>query len=275
MTIDSTIRTAFLMGLLIALVVGVFYFVGGAEFGFIGLILGAIMNFGVFWYSDKIILMMTRAKEANPVKYSELHDIVSRISIRAGIPKPRVYVIENSTLNAFATGRGPGHAAVAVHTGMLQTMTSEEMEGVLGHEITHIKNRDVLISTIAAVIAGSLSYLTYLLWFGGNRDDRNPIFTLIVIILAPIAAMLIQMAISRSREYTADAGGAELSNPIWLASALNRISNSVERNPMREGNPATAHMYIINPFRNVKFASLFSTHPPTEERIRRLKGMVS
>ncbi len=275
MTIDSTIRTALLMGLLMGLVIGVFYLVGGAKFGFFGLILGALMNFGIFWYSDKITLMMTHAKEADPVQYSRLHDIVSRISIRAGIPKPRVYVVDNPTLNAFATGRGPGHAAVAVHTGMLQTMTDEEIEGVLGHEITHIKNRDVLISTIAAVIAGSLSYLTYALWFGGDREDRNPILTVIVIILAPIAAMLIQMAISRSREFVADSGGAELSNPIWLASALGKISNSVERNPMREGNPATAHMYIINPFRGIKFASLFSTHPPTEERIRRLRGMVS
>lgn len=271
MSFIDSVKTTALMALLMTLVIGVFWYVGGEEFGFIGLLIGGVMNFGVYWYSDKIILTMTRAKEADRTHYPKLHEIVERLSRKADMPKPRVYVIKDPSLNAFATGRNPKHAAVAVHTGLLETLTTEEVEGVLGHELTHVKNRDTLISTLAAVIAGSLSYLMYaFMW--GDRDNRNrsPL-ALVAVIVAPILAMLIRFAISRSREYSADAGGAQLSNPAYLASALHKISGSVKTRPIQHGNPATSHMYIINPFLGQDLASLFSTHPPTRERISRLR----
>ncbi|MFH0859593.1 MAG: zinc metalloprotease HtpX [Candidatus Altiarchaeota archaeon] len=267
------LKTTALMSLLIAVVMIAFWFVGGRGFALFGLILGVIINLGVYWHSDKIVLRMTRAREVSRDEAPMLHGIVDRLASRAKMPKPRVYVVENRSLNAFATGRNPKHAAVAVHTGLLQALTPEEVEGVLGHEMTHIKNRDTLISTMAAVIAGILSYLGYAYMFSGDRRDRNNVLALAAIILAPMAGMLIQMAISRTREYAADAGGGRLSNPRCLASALAKISSSADANPVRRGNPATAHMYIINPFKGVEFSSLFSTHPLTEDRIRKLEAM--
>jgi len=261
------------MALLMSVIVTAFWLMGGGDYAFMGLIVGAVINFGVYWFSDKIVLSMTKAKEADRMQYPQLYEIVERLSRKAGMPAPRVYVIQDSSLNAFATGRGPGHAAVVVHIGLLQVLSPEEIEGVIGHELTHIKRRDILISTVAAVMAGTLTYLQYALFFGGDdRRDRGGL-ALLAMILAPIAGMLIQMAISRTREYGADAGGAQLSNPSHLASALRKIDASVRRSPMRGGNPATAHMYIMNPFSGVDVFSLFSTHPPVEERIRRLGGM--
>ena len=262
------------MGFLMGVVVFVFWFVGGMEYALIGLFFGGLVNFGVYWHSDRIILSMTKAREASTLEEPELHEIVERLARKAGMPKPKLYVINDSALNAFATGRSPSHAAIAVHTGILKTCTTQEVEGVLGHELTHVKNRDTLISTVAAVMAGTLQLLVYIFMFGGSgRNSRGNPLALLAVILTPIAAMLIQMAISRTREFAADAGGARLSNPQYLASALRKISASVSTHPKREGNPATAHMYIINPFGRMDAASLFSTHPKTEERIRRLESM--
>ena len=271
---SSTLRTAALMGLLMSVVIFAFWVVGGRGYATFGLIFGALMNFGVYWYSDKIVLSMTRAKEVSSQEAPELHEIVEQLARKASIPKPRVYIINDPSLNAFATGRSPSHAAIAVHTGLIKACTKEELQGVLGHELTHIKNRDTIIQTAAAVIAGTLQYLVYAFMFGGrDREKRENPLALLALILTPIAAMLIQMAISRTREYSADEGGAMLSNPHYLASALRKISNSVKLNPKIDGNPATAHMYIMNPFGGMDIASLFSTHPPTEERIRRLERM--
>ncbi len=272
MSFMNNVKTTALMALLIGVMVVAFGFVGGRSFAIMGLFFGIVMNVGVFWYSDKVVLKMTRAHEVGREQAPELHAIVERVSSKAGIPKPRVYVIEDPSLNAFATGRGPGHAAVACHTGLLEALTNEEIEGVLAHEVSHIKNRDTLVSTVAAVIAGTLSYLSYALWFGDSRD-RSPILAIAAAILAPIAGILIQMAISRTREYGADAAGARIADPRYLASALEKIQQGANYRPKRDGNPATAHMYIINPFTKVNFGSLFSTHPPTQERIRRLREM--
>jgi len=269
----NSVKTSMLMALLMALVIGVFWYMGGESYGLVGVVLGLLMNFGLFWFSDRIILSMTGAKEVDKMQFPQLHAIVERLAFKAQIPKPKVYVVENSSLNAFATGRSPSHAAVVVYSGLLKQMSEQEVESVLGHELSHVKNRDTLISTLAAVIAGSLSYFMYAFMFGGrSRDDRNPL-GLVVVVLAPLAAMLIRLAISRSREYAADEGGAKLSNPLALASALEKIETSVERHPWRDGNPSTAHLYIINPFTGDGLFSLFSTHPPVKERIRRLRSM--
>ncbi|MEA3255681.1 MAG: zinc metalloprotease HtpX [Candidatus Altiarchaeota archaeon] len=275
MSYITGMKTAGLMALLIAVLMGLCALIGGAEYVIFGLVMGVVMNFFVYWYSDKLVLRMTHAVPADPMQYGKLHEIVGRLSGKAGMPKPSVYVIEDSRPNAFATGRGPGHAAVAVHTGLLGRLTDLEVEGVLAHEITHIKNRDILISTVSAVIAGAISYITWiLLWFGGgrSRSDYGLILAILAWIMAPIAAMLIQMAISRSREYSADLGGAKLSNPLRLAFALEKIDASVAVNPKREGNQALEQMYIINPFKGVRFESLFSTHPSTKDRVERLRG---
>jgi heat shock protein HtpX len=269
----NTVKTTMLMALLTALVIGVFWYAGGEQYGYFGLLVGLALNLVMFWFSDRIVLAMVRAKEADRNVYSGLYGIVERLAFKARIPKPKVYVVENPALNAFATGRSPSHAAVVVYTGLLKQMSEQEIEGVIGHELTHVKNRDTLISTLAAVIAGSLSYLMYGFMYGGrDRDNRNP-FGLLAVILAPMAAMLIQLAISRSREYAADEGGAKLSSPLSLASALEKIEASVKRRPLLGGNPSTAHMYIVNPFTSESVTGLFSTHPPVKERVMRLRGM--
>ena len=272
----NTTKTFLLMAALTAL----FMFVGGALGGRGGamtaLLIAIAMNFFAYWNSDKMALAMNGARELSEAEAPQLHGLVAQLAGNAGIPKPRVYVVENPTPNAFATGRDPEHAAVAVTSGIMQALNREELAGVLAHELAHIKNRDILISSIAAVMAGAISHLaTMAMFFGGNRDDENsnPIAGLIAMLIAPLAASLIQLAISRSREYLADATGAQIcGRPESLASALARLSNANARQPMNV-NPASAQMYIVNPLKGGSLAGLFSTHPPMEERIRRLRAM--
>ena len=273
--------------LLLAALTALFMFIGDALGGRTGmtfaLILALGMNFVAYWFSDKMALAMSGARPVSESEAPELHRMVEELARRAGLPKPRVYIIPQETPNAFATGRNPKHAAVAVTAGILRLLSTEELMGVLSHELAHIKNRDILISSIAAVLAGAISYLANMAqWgflfggFGGSDEDDNPlgiVGVILMMILAPIAAMLIQMAISRSREFLADATGAKiLGNPVPLASALKRLEEWNHRLPMQV-NPATAQMYIVNPLAGGSFANLFSTHPPIEERINRLLAM--
>ncbi|ODS39728.1 MAG: hypothetical protein A7315_10620 [Candidatus Altiarchaeales archaeon WOR_SM1_79] len=279
------IKTAMLMALMGAVLIGIFALAGwwsgsgstGAIIGFatLGFIIAIAMNFIMYWFSDKMVIRATHAKPADPVKYRRLHEMVERLSNNARIPKPDVYVVNRRDPNAFATGRGPGHAVVAVHTGLLDMMSDQEVEGVLAHEITHVKNRDILISTIAAVFAMLISYSYILFWIVSDRRGMLGLAgMLIAMIAAPIIAALIQMAISRTREYAADAGGAEISNPLHLASALEKLGGITVQYPERSGESekAMSHMYISNPFGG-SVKSLFSTHPPMEERVRRLRAM--
>jgi heat shock protein HtpX len=238
------------------------------------------MNLFAYWNSDKMVLRMSNAHEVGPQDAPELYGIVQELAGRAGLPMPRVYVIDEDQPNAFATGRSPEHAAVAVNTGLLRHLSREEVMGVLSHELGHVKNRDTLTMTIAATISGAIGMLAM---FGGlfggrgeNGRSANPIVAIAAMILAPLAASMIQMAISRSREYEADRAGAEISgNPLWLASALQRLHEGTQAipNATAEANPATAHLYIDNPLSGGGMASLFSTHPPMEERIARLQAM--
>ncbi len=276
----NTIKTFILMAALTGLFMIGGEILGGRQGMMIAFFMALAMNFFAYWNSDKMALAMNRAREVSEAEAPELHQIVAYLAGRAGIPKPRVYIVDNPTPNAFATGRNPEHAAVAVTTGILQVLNREELEGVLGHELGHIKNRDILISSIAAVMAGAISYMaTMAQWamiFGGGRDDDeggNPIAMLVMMIVAPLAASLIQMAISRSREFIADRTGAEIcGHPKALASALQKLSTYNAQRPMQV-NPATAQMYIVNPLRGGGLMKLFSTHPPMEERIRRLLAM--
>jgi heat shock protein HtpX len=258
----------------------------GAAFGgrsgmTIALIFAFAMNIFTYWFSDKLVLRMYRAQEVSESQAPELHSMVRRLVRRAGMPMPKVYIINQPQPNAFATGRNPEHAAVAVTTGIMQILSREELEGVLGHELAHIKHRDILIGTVAATIAGAISYLAHMAqWamiFGGGDDDDggNPFAAIVMMIVAPLAAMLIQMAISRSREYAADRGGAKISgNPGHLASALRKLHMASMQIPLN-AEPATAHMFIVNPLSAKGMANLFSTHPPMEERIARLEDMRS
>ncbi len=272
------------MVLMVALTV-LFVFVGSAIGGKAGmtyaLILALGMNFFAYWFSDKIVLAMYGAQPVSEVEAPELYSIVRQLAHNAGIPMPKVYVIDAEQPNAFATGRNPEHGVVAVTTGIMRILTREELAGVIAHELAHIKNRDILVSTIAAAIAGAISYLAQMaqwaLMFGGRSSDEdrgNPFAALLMVIIAPIAAMLIQLAISRSREYGADEGGAKISgNPLYLANALRKLHFASQRIPM-EANPATSHMFIVNPLSGGSgLAKLFSTHPPIEERIERLEKM--
>ena len=278
----NTLKTTFFLAILAVLFVAIGSLLGGKNGATMALIMAGVMNLGAYWFSDKIVLAMYRAKEVAERDAPELHSIVRQLTVRAQLPMPRVYIMDNPTPNAFATGRNPEHAAVAVTTGILNLLSREELSGVIGHELAHIKNRDILISTIAATIAGAISYLAHMaqwgLMFGGRRDneDRNPLGSVIgifIMILAPIAAMLIQMAISRSREYKADESGATVcGNPLALASALKKLQTGVRRIPM-QANPSTAHMFIVSPLTGGGMLSLFSTHPPIEERIARLEAM--
>ncbi|MEA1866749.1 MAG: zinc metalloprotease HtpX [Thermodesulfobacteriota bacterium] len=272
----------------LAALTALFLFVGGALGGRTGmtiaLVMAGAMNFFAYWYSDKLALKMSGAREVSEAETPQLHSIVAGLAQKAGIPKPRVYLIAQQTPNAFATGRNPDHAAVAVTEGILRILNREELEGVLAHEFAHIRNRDILISSIAAVMAGAITYIaTMAQWamlfggFGGSDDDEGGagglIGGLIMMIIAPIAAALIQMAISRSREYQADATGAKICNhPMALAGALKKLDEWNHRVPM-EVNPATAQMYIVNPLTAASVAKLFSTHPPIQERIRRLRSL--
>src|SRR5215813_10569127 len=266
---SNTIKTALLLGALRALLLLSCQALGGAQGMFIGFLIAVVTNFRSYWFSDKIVLRMYRATQVGPEH--RLSQIVTRLAAKAGLPQPRCYVIPDPSPNAFATGRNPQHAAVAATEGILQILNDDELEGVLAHELSHVKHRDILTSSIAATIAAAIMMVSrFAMFFGGGRDDRrggNPIALLATIILAPLAAMLIQMWISRTREYDADAGGAALvGSPLGLASALRKIESASRAVPM-DANPATAHMFIIKPFSAGGLAGLFSSHPPTQARI--------
>jgi len=274
-------KTTILLAVLTAMLVFAGDALGGRSGAITALIFAGIMNFVTYWFSDKIVLMMYRAKPVTEADAPELYAITRDLTMKAGLPMPKVYIMGNDTPNAFATGRNPGHAAVAVTTGIMRLLTREELTGVLAHELAHIQNRDILISTIAATIAGAISYLAHMAqWaamFGGTRDNEregNPVALIVMMIVAPLAAMIIQMAISRSREYGADMGGANIcGNPLSLANALRKLEYANKRIPMVGANAATSHMFIVNPLSGGSLLRLFSTHPPIEERIKRLEAM--
>jgi len=279
-------KTTLLMAILTALFIWIGHLIGGKQGALVALIFAGLMNFMAYWFSDKIVLMMYGAKEIKENELPGLFRIVRELCQRANLPMPRLYLIDTDSPNAFATGRNPKNAAVAVTKGLLKLLDEAELKGVIGHELSHIKNRDILISTIAATLAGALGYLAMMarwsLFFGGfggsSEEDRGGnIFGLLGLIifttLAAFAAMLIQLAISRTREYLADEGGAKLcGNPRFLARALAKLDAFAKRLPL-EVNPATSHMFIVNPLRTKDILTLFSTHPPIEERIRRLEMM--
>jgi len=269
---NNVLKTALLLGALTALLMFIGEALGGGQGLIVGFFFAVVMNFGSYWFSDKIVLSMYRAREVGPD--NRLYQIVQRLAARAGLPMPKVYVIPEASPNAFATGRSPEHAAVAATEGILQILTEEELEGVIAHELAHVKHRDILISSIAATLAAAIMMISrFAMFFGGGRDDRegaNPVALIATIILAPVAAMLIQAAISRSREYGADAGGAAIAgHPQGLVSALKKIESASRMVPL-DANPATAHMFIVKPFSAQSLFGLFSTHPPTEKRIRAL-----
>lgn len=279
---SNSIKTVLLLGLLTGLILVVGELFGGPQGMMIAFVFAVLLNFGSYWFSDKIVLAMYRARPVTEAEAPDLYSIVHNVALRAGMPMPRVYIIPTDTPNAFATGRNPEHAVVAVTEGILRLMNREELEGVLAHEVSHVKNRDILISSVAATLAGVIMMLAHMArwaaFFGGvggrDRDDNGGIVGLLLTaILAPIAAMLIQMAISRSREYQADASGAQaIGNPLGLASALAKLSRANEIAPM-DVRPETAHLFIVNPLSGRSLANLFSTHPPIEERIARLRAM--
>ncbi len=270
------LKTAMLMIILTLMLVWGGAALGGKQGMTLALVMAFLMNFITYFFSDKIVLKMYRAKEVDEAESPVLYRIVRRLSQKAGMPMPKVYMIPSKSPNAFATGRSPRHAAVAATEGIMQILTEEELAGVMSHELAHVRHRDILIGTVAATIAGAINYLAYIaLFFGGSSDDEggNPIVALVMLIVGPIAAMLIQMAISRSREYAADEGGAKLhGNPTALANALRKLHKGAQLIPMH-ANPATSHMLIVSPLRGKSMAKLFSTHPPVEERIARLEAM--
>lgn len=273
------LKTALLLGLLSGVLLAIGDLLGGANGLVIAFVFAVLMNFGSYWFSDKIVLRMYHAQEVGPGH--PLYTIVERLVARASLPMPKVYVIPDPSPNAFATGRNPAHAAVAATQGILQVLSEHELEGVIAHELAHVKHRDILISSVAATIAATIMMAARMAHFaalfggyGGRGEGRdrgnNPIALLAMVILAPLAAMLIQMAISRSREFSADAGGAAIAgNPYGLADALRKIEAVSKRVPL-DANPATAHMFIMQPFTGGGLMSLFSSHPPTEARIRAL-----
>jgi heat shock protein HtpX len=273
-------RTAMLLAALTAIFMGVGYLIGGSGGMVIAFLLAAGMNLFSYWNADKMVLSMHHAREVDARTAPEYYGIVQQLTQRAGLPMPRVYVMDNPQPNAFATGRDPQHAAVAATTGLLQSLTREEIAGVMAHELAHVQNRDTLTMTITATIAGAISMLAnFAFFFGGNRDNNNPlgfVGVLVAAIVAPLAAMLVQMAVSRTREYAADRRGAEIAGqPAWLASALGKIAGAARRveNADAERNPATAHLFIVNPLSGARMDNLFSTHPNTENRIAALRAM--
>jgi len=277
----NNIKTLFLLVTLTLVLVWAGGALGGKQGMTIALIFALGINFISYWFSDKIVLKMYGAKQVTEAEAPDLFSIVRSLVQKAGMPMPKVYIMDQEQPNAFATGRNPQHAAVAVTAGIMRILTREELQGVIGHELSHIKNRDILISTIAATIAGAISYLAQMAqWamiFGGHRGDDDeggsPIAAFVMMIVGPLAAMIIQMAISRSREYAADSGGAEIAgNPRYLSGALRKLHMASQKIPMH-ANPATSHMFIVNPLTGGGILKLFSTHPPIEERIARLEAM--
>lgn len=273
----NNLKTAVLMAGLMALFLAAGQAIGGSQGLMMALVMGGLFNFGMYFFSDKLVLRMYRARVVTEAEAPELHRMIDRLRQRAGLPMPVVALAPHEQPNAFATGRGPNHAVVAVTTGILKYLPAEELEGVLAHELAHIKNRDMLISTIAAGIAGAIGYLPYLLLFSGGRDDngRHPYLELGMVVLGPIAAMLIQFAVSRQREYEADRVGAEiLGRPMPLAKALLRLDRMAHQIPMQVA-PAVAPLAQVNPLAGAGgVASLFSTHPSTEARVERLEAML-
>lgn len=280
MTTTNYMKTALLLGALTGLILACGQLLGGRTGMLLALGLAAVLNFGSYWFSDKLVLARYRAKPVTESEAPRLHAMLDRLVARAGLPKPRLYILPEKAPNAFATGRNPAHAAVAVTAGLLEAMDQEEVEGVIAHELGHVKNRDILISSVAATIAGAITILASVARWGaifggvGGRDDRQGgLFGLLAMaIFAPLAAIVIQMAVSRSREFAADASGAEIvGHPHGLARALEKLDKYSRRIPL-EASPATSHMFIVMPFGGGGMLRLFSTHPPIEERIRRLLG---
>lgn len=276
----NTCKTMVLMVTLSLMLVGIGAILGGKSGMTIALVIAFGMNFISYWFSDKIVLKMYGAREVSEAQAPELYSMTRELSYAAGLPIPKVYLMEQDQPNAFATGRNPEHGAIAVTTGIMRMLSKEELKGVLAHELAHIKHRDILVATVAATIAGAISYLAQMaqwtMFFGGRDDERdggNPLAAIVMMIVGPIAALLIQMAISRSREYGADAGGAQIAgNPQYLASALRKLDAFSRKIPM-DATPATAHLFIVSPLSGGGFLKLFSTHPPMEERITRLEQM--
>lgn len=282
MSTTNYLKTALLLGVMTGLILAVGGALGGQQGMLIALVFAGVMNFVSYWFSDQIVLKMYRGQEVSPAEAPRFHAIVDRLIARAGLPKPKLYILPGDSPNAFATGRNPAHAAVAATEGVLSLMNDEELEGIIAHELTHVKNRDILISSVAATIAGAITFLATMAKWGalfggyGSNDDRgrggNVLTLLLTAILAPIAATIVQMAISRSREFAADAGGAQMAgHPYGLAKALEKLDVYAKRLPM-PATQATAHMFIVAPFTGAALMNLFSTHPPIEERIRRLLG---
>jgi heat shock protein HtpX len=280
--VNSFLKTTLLLASLTGLLVGMGYVLGGPSLALVALIFAGIMNFVAYFFSDKLALSMAGAKEVTAQEEPELHRMVAEVARLSEMPMPKVFVVQNESPNAFATGRNPEHAVVAVTTGIRRILTDRELRAVIGHEMGHVKNRDILTSSIAATIAGAISYLGMMaFWmggmFGGRDGDRpNPLFGLLMFIFAPIAAGILQMALSRTREYAADRSGAEYTHdPMSLASALSKLQSGVAMRPMEQnaGAQAISSLYIVHPFNAGGLGNLFSTHPPMEERIKRLEEM--
>ena len=274
----NTLKTVFLMTAMMMLFLLVGGALGGQQGMVIAFVLSLVMNFGSYWFSDKIVLKMYKAQQVDRNEAPELYNIVEELSTRANIPMPKVYIMNNPTPNAFATGRNPQNGAVAVTTGIMNILNRDELAGVIAHELAHIKHRDILTGTITATLVGTITFIAemaswaMILGTGKDRDEGGGIGDILMIFLAPIAAVLIQMSISRSREFAADAGGASISGkPLALASALGKLTMGNKRAPMRNAGTSSAHMFIVNPLSGKSMMKLFSTHPPIEERIERLQ----
>ncbi|MCX5642048.1 MAG: zinc metalloprotease HtpX [Candidatus Omnitrophica bacterium] len=279
----NQLKTILLLGVLTAILVWVGG-IWGKSGAIIALVFALAINFFAYWFSDKMVLAMYRAKEVVPAEAPLLYNTVKELAMLDNLPMPKVYIYQSDNPNAFATGRDPNHAAVAVSTGIMELLSEQELKGVLAHELSHVKNRDILVATCAATLAAAITFIARMVQWGamfggGDRDRQGNALSLVAMlamaILAPIAALLVQMAVSRSREYIADSGGAKLSgNPIFLANALRKLETAGKRRPMRNVNPATSHLFIVKPFSGRGLLSLFSTHPPVEERIARLENMI-
>lgn len=278
----NSLKTVFLMTLMIVLFLFVGNLLGGRGGMTIAFVMALVMNFGSYWFSDKIVLKMYRAQPVTKEQQPKFYNIVEQLARSANLPMPKVYIIEDQTPNAFATGRNPQNAAVAATTGILRILDEQELSGVMAHELAHVKHRDILIGTVASTFVGTITYVAQMAGWaamfsrGGDDRDRGGLSSLILLILAPIAATLLQMAVSRSREFMADAGGAQIShNPLALASALGKLSSANQIKPVNHAGPATAHMFIVNPLHGGGIMKLFSTHPPVEERIARLRDIAA